>query len=133
MGTNFFLGSSVFLTVGIICVSLLFTGMIVAASIAIPIVLMRNSQKRTQELMARGTQGEATILALQDTGMRINDNPRVSMLLEVRMPGMAPYQIQKVSTVPLIRMSQVQVGSVVPVMVDMSAPTNPDKVGIMLR
>ena len=133
MGTNLIFGSSMLLTVGIICVSMVFTLVVIAASFAIPIMWMRNSQKRTQELMARGTQGEATILALQDTGMRINDNPRVSMLLEVRMPYMAPYQIQKVATVPLIRMSQVQVGSVVPVMVDMSAPTNPDKVGIMLR
>jgi hypothetical protein len=35
--------------------------------------------------------------------------------------------------VPLIRLSQIQVGSIVPVMVDMSNPTNPDKVGILLK
>jgi hypothetical protein len=121
------------LIVGLVCVSVVFTLVVTAASIAIPILWMRNSQKRTQALINNGTQGEATILALQDTGMRINDNPRVSILLEVRMPNMIPYQVQKVATVPLIRMSQVQVGSVVPVIVDMSAPTNPDKVGIMLR
>jgi hypothetical protein len=133
MGTNFILGSSIFLTIGIVCVSLLFTGVITVAAIAIPIMWMRNSQKRAEHLMSNGTPGEATILALQDTGTRINDNPRVSMLLEIRMPNMASYQIQKVATVPLIRLSQIQVGSVVPVMVDLSQPTNPDKVGIMLK
>jgi hypothetical protein len=55
------------------------------------------------------------------------------MLLEIRLPNMASYQIQKVATVPLIRLSQIQVGSIVPVMVDMSNPTNPDKVGILLK
>jgi hypothetical protein len=133
MGTEFLIGSSVFLTVAIVCVSLLCTGVIAVASIAVPILWMRNSQKRAETLMSSGTQGEATILALQDTGMFINNNPRVSMLLEIRLPNMASYQIQKVATVPLIRLSQIQVGSIVPVMVDMSNPTNPDKVGILLK
>jgi len=120
-------------TIAIICVSLLCTLIIVAASIAIPVYFYRNQQKRAQELMAQGTQGEATILALEDTGMRINDNPRVTVKLEIRMPYGAPYQLTKTVTIPLIRLSQVQVGSVVPVMVDMSDPTNPDKVGLLLK
>ena len=120
-------------TIAIICVSVLCTLVIVAASIGIPIYFYRNQQKRAQELMAQGTQGEATILALEDTGMRINDNPRVTVKLEIRMPYGAPYQLTKTVTIPLIRLSQVQVGSVVPVMVDMSDPTNPDKVGLLLK
>ena len=120
-------------TLAIICVSVLCTLVIVAASIGIPIYFYRNQQKRAQELMAQGTQGEATILALEDTGMRINDNPRVTVKLEIRMPYGAPYQLTKTVTIPLIRLSQVQVGSVVPVMVDMSDPTNPDKVGLLLK
>ena len=120
-------------TLAIICVSVLCTLVIVAASIGIPIYFYRNQQKRAQELMTQGTQGEATILALEDTGMRINDNPRVTVKLEIRMPYGAPYQLTKTVTIPLIRLSQVQVGSVVPVMVDMSDPTNPDKVGLLLK
>ena len=120
-------------TLAIICVSVLCTLVIVAASIGIPIYFYHNQQKRAQELMTQGTQGEATILALEDTGMRINDNPRVTVKLEIRMPYGAPYQLTKTVTIPLIRLSQVQVGSVVPVMVDMSDPTNPDKVGLLLK
>ena len=133
MDFNLLFGSSMILTVVLVVVSLLCTFVIVAASIAVPFILMRNNQKRAQELMAVGTQGEATVLALQDTGMFINNNPRVSMLLEIRVGNLAPYQVQKVATIPMIRLSQIQVGAVVPVMVDMSNPTHPDKVGLLLR
>ena len=120
-------------TLAIICVSVLCSLVIVAASIAIPIYFFRNQRKRAEELMAKGTQGEATILSLQDTGMLINNNPRVTVQLEIRMPNMAPYQVTKTMTVPMIRLAQVQTGSVVQVMVDMSDPTNPDKVGLLLK
>ena len=133
MDFNLLFGSSMILTVVLVAISLLCMFVIVAASIAVPFILMRNNQKRAQELMAVGTQGEATVLALQDTGMFINNNPRVSMLLEVRVGNLAPYQVQKVVTIPIIRLSQIQVGAVVPVMVDMSNPTHPDKVGLLLR
>ncbi len=130
--TWFSLGASG-LTLAIICGSVLFSLVIVAISIAIPVYLIRNNRQKTAELMAKGTQGEATILSLEDTGMRINDDPRVAMVLEIRMPYGAPYQVRKVATIPIIRLSQVQVGSVVSVMVDMSNPTNPDKIGLLLK
>jgi hypothetical protein len=128
----FGLGISGF-TLAIICVSVLCSLVITVAAIAIPIYFYRNQRKKAEALMAVGTQGEATILALEDTGMLINNQPRVAMLLEIRMPNGVPYQVKKTMTIPLIRLSQVQVGSVVAVMVDMSDPTNPDKVGLLLK
>jgi hypothetical protein len=121
------------LTLGIICLSVVCSLGITAAAIAVPIYFYRNSRKRAEALMATGTQGEATILSLEDTGMLINNQPRVIMKLEIRMPYGPPYQITKTMTVPLIRLSQVQVGAVVPVMVDMTDPNNPDKVGLLLK
>jgi hypothetical protein len=120
-------------TIAMICISVLCTLVITAVAIAIPFYFYRNNQKRAEQLMARGTQGEATILSLQDTGMLINNNPQVRIALEIRMPMYPTYQITKTTTVPLIRLSQVQTGSVVQVMVDMSDPTNPDKVGLLLK
>ena len=120
-------------TFAIICVSLLCGLVITAAAIAIPIYFMRRNRERAEALAATGTQGEATILSLQDTGTRINENPRVTMQLEIQMPYGAPYQVTKTMTVPLIRLSQIQVGSKVQVMVDMSDPTNPEKVGLLLK
>jgi hypothetical protein len=124
-------------TILIICVSLVCTLVITVAAIAVPFIIIRqmnqNNQKRAQELAAVGVRGEATILSVQDTGMRINDNPRVSMVLEVRLPNMAPYQIQKTITVSIFQLAQVQTGAVVGVLVDPSAPQNPDKVGLLFR
>jgi len=124
-------------TIFIICISLVCSLVITVAAIAIPFYFIRkmseNNRKRAEELAAVGTRGEATILALQDTGMRINDNPRVAMTLEIRIPNVPPYQIQKTITISILQLAQVQVGAVVAVLVDMAAPTNPDKVGILLR
>lgn len=126
-------GSTILITV----ISLCCGGIITVAAIAIPFYfifkIQKDNQKKAEALMATGRQGEATVLALQDTGMRINDDPRVALVLEVRIPGYPPYQVQKTMTLPLIRMSQVQVGSVVAVMADPTQPGNPDKVGLLLR
>lgn len=130
---EFLAGGSILFTILMVCGSLVCTLVIVAASIGIPIYFMRNNQKRAQELMQNGTQGEATILSLQDTGMMINNNPHVTLLLEVRVAMRPPYQVTKSMTVPLIRLSQIQTGSVVQVMVDLSDPTNPDKIGLLLK
>jgi hypothetical protein len=120
-------------TLGVICLSMICTLGITVVAIAIPFYFMRKNRENVEQLMARGTQGEATILSLQDTGMLINNNPQVRITLEIRMPMYPPYQITKTAIVPLIRLSQVQVGSVVQVMVDMSDPTNPEKVGLLLK
>ena len=124
-------------TILIICISLVCTLVITVAAIAVPFIIIRkmneNSRQRAEQLAAVGIKGEATILSVQDTGMRINDNPRVAMVLDVRLPNMPSYQIQKTITISIVQLAQVQVGAVVGVLVDPSAPNNPDKVGILLR
>lgn len=90
-------------------------------------------QKKVKDLLATGQQGEAVVLSLEDTGVRINDDPRVRMLLEVRIAGYPPYRVEKTLVVPLIRLSQVQVGSTVQVLADPSQPGNANKVGLLLK
>ena len=107
--------------------------LIAVAGIAAPLWSLHKQKKKTETLMATGKKGEATVLQLEDTGTRVNDNPRVNVLLEVRIPDHPPYQVHKTLTVPLVRLAQIQAGSVVAVMADPSQPTNPDKVGILLR
>jgi hypothetical protein len=124
---------STIITLAVTCFTLLCGLGITAAAIGIPLYMMRNNQKKLQNLAATGQQGEATILQMEDTGMRINDDPRLALTMEIRIPGYPPYQIRKTMTVPMIRMSQVQVGLVVAVLADPSDPTNPDKVGLLLR
>jgi hypothetical protein len=126
-------GASMIFTIAIICLSTVCVIGTTAIAIAIPIYLMRNNQKKLQDLAATGIQGQATVLQLEDTGMRINDDPRVAVTLQVQLPGYPPYVVRKTITLPLIRMSQVQVGSVVAVLADPTQPGNPDKVALMLR
>jgi hypothetical protein len=107
--------------------------LVAAAGVSLPLWSLRKQKKKTEVLMATGIKGEATILQLEDTGTRINDNPRMNVLLEVHIPDHPPYQVRKIITVPLVRLSQIQVGSVVAVLADPNQPANPDKVGILLR
>lgn len=103
-------------------------------AILVGFALVGSAKRRKMEnLMATGQQGEAEILGLEDTGVRINDNPRVRLLLEVRIEGHAPYQVAKTMVVPLIRLPQVQVGSTVQVLADPSEAGNPDKIGLLLK
>jgi hypothetical protein len=93
-------------TFAVICVSVVCGLVITAAAIAVPIYFYRNQRQRAEALMKVGTQGEATILSLQDTGMFINNNPRLTLQLEIQMPYGAPYQVTKTVTVPFIRASR---------------------------
>jgi hypothetical protein len=105
----------------------------ITAGITIPLWSMRKNKKKVEALMATGRQGEATILQLEDTGTRINDNPRMNVFLEVHIPGYPPYQVRKTVTIPLRRVELIHIGSVVSVLADPSQPANPDKVGILLK
>jgi hypothetical protein len=91
------------------------------------------NKKKVESLMATGKQGTATVISLEDTGMRINDNPRVRVGLEINIPNYPPYQVVKTITIPLIRMAQVQVGSTIAVVADPTQPNNSDKLGLLLR
>ncbi|NOK62638.1 MAG: SHOCT domain-containing protein [Chloroflexi bacterium AL-W] len=97
------------------------------------VIVGNAKRKKLENLMENGQQGEAIIIGLEDTGVMINNNPRIKLSLEVQLEGHAPYQVQKTMVVPLIRLSQVQVGSKVPVLVDPSEPHNPAKLGLLLN
>ena len=125
--------SSMYSTIAIVVASVCCGLIITIAAIAIPIMLMRKKKQQAENLAAGGTQGEAKILSMSDTGMRINDDPRVTLEMEITMPMRPPYTLTKTMVVPMIRLPQAQVAAVVGVMVDMSDPTNPDKVGLLLK
>jgi hypothetical protein len=90
-------------------------------------------KKKVEDLLATGTQGTAMILGLEDTGMLINDNPRVKISLEVTISGYMPYRVQKTLTIPQINLAQVQPGQQIGVIADPTQQDDPDKVGLLLR
>ena len=92
----------------------------------------RRRQTKTEDHLATGQRGEAVILSLNPTGVKINDQPRVKMQLEVHVNGHPPYKVKKKVTMSQSHLSRLQVGSIVPVVADPNEPRNPMKVGLLL-
>jgi hypothetical protein len=98
--------------------------------------LEKNAEQKTlltEQLKATGVQGKARVAELNDTGMLVNHNPRVRLTLEIRIENRSPYRIQKTEIIPLIRISQVQVGGEIDVLVDPNDPQNPDRIILVLK
>ena len=95
---------------------------------------MFKKSKERQELVATGVAGQATIVTVGDTGMLINNQPRLSFVLDVQpMPGhppFAPFRANHDCTVPMMAMARVSPGTVVPVKCD---PANPTRLTIDWR
>lgn len=103
-----------------------------AVSLGILIWLMVK-RKRIAELVATGKQGTAVVLSLSDTGVTINDAPRVKMLLEIYIANYQPYQAEKTVTLPLIYLPQVQTGSTINILADPTQPNNEKRIALLLK
>jgi hypothetical protein len=57
---------------------------------------------RMEGLRRTGLPGTAQVLEMSQTGVYINENPQVKMKLQVQAQGLAPYEVEKKATVPLI-------------------------------
>jgi hypothetical protein len=97
------------------------------------LIWMMVKRKRINELVATGKQGTAVVLSLSDTGVTINDDPRVQLLLEIHIPNHQPYQAQKTVTLPLIYLPQVQTGSTINILADPAQPNNEKRIALLLK
>jgi hypothetical protein len=79
---------------------------------------MQADGMKAQHLMANGQAGSATITAVRDTGMTINDNPTVELDLDVSLVGGEPYAVTHRQTISRIAIPSFQPGATVPVRVD---------------
>lgn len=67
--------------------------------------LRRRVRARDLELMARGVRAIGTIINVQDTGVKINDNPRVRVRYRVvPRDGTATFEAEKSITFPLLNL-----------------------------
>ncbi|MFZ0548345.1 MAG: DUF3592 domain-containing protein [Candidatus Promineifilaceae bacterium] len=110
----------IILTIGGIFVSLAFT--------ILMIFVIRKWVKGAfgpnEKLLKEGVAANATILKIWDTGVTLNDNPQVGMLLEVQPIGSEPFRVEMKSIISRIALPQVQPGHVVPVRYDPANPSN---------
>ena len=98
----------------------------------------RRRQQRVDDLKSRGKQGEATIIRLPDH--KLGPPPGKSAVftvvpigLEIRVPGIETYEVDKRFTFPTHALGLLEVGKVVAVWVDPKAPRDLDKIVIDVK
>jgi hypothetical protein len=113
------------LVVGGTCVSILFT----LAFIVVIRKFVKKAFGPDEKLLQDGVPAQATIIKIWDTGITLNDNPQVGMLLEVQPngPGQEPFRVEMKSIISRHALAQIQPGRVVPVRYD---PQNPSKIAL---
>jgi hypothetical protein len=62
--------------------------------------LFKSKRKQAAELFETGQRGAGTVVSVQDTGMTVNDNPRVKMVFRVEpLDGSPAFDATKTTTV----------------------------------
>jgi Short C-terminal domain len=62
--------------------------------------LFKSKRKQAAELFETGQKGAGTVISVQDTGMTVNDNPRVKMVFRVEpLDGSPAFDATKTTTV----------------------------------
>ena len=90
--------------------------LIVGLGVLIPILLVGSlivGGISNRRVISNGQDAEAKILALSDTGTRINHNPVVKFTLEVRPPNFPRFQAQASQTISAIHLPSFQPGKLV--------------------
>jgi hypothetical protein len=84
--------------------------------------LFKSKKKQATELFETGAKGAGTVVSVQDTGMTINDNPRVKMVFRVEpLDGSPPFDAEKTTTVSRVEIPRQ--GDRYPVWYDVAEPT----------
>lgn len=62
--------------------------------------LFQSKKKKAADLMSTGSKGVGTVVGVQDTGMTVNDNPRIKMVFRVEpLDGGPVLDLEKTTTV----------------------------------
>jgi hypothetical protein len=129
--------TSLITTVTSICVVVFGIVAIASSLYGILVWFPAQRKKKVDALKAAGRQGEATVLRLPDHVLRQSSTGNgvfklVSIGLEIRVPGLDIYEVDKVFTIPSSAVRELYVGKVVAVWVDPKEPRNLDKIVIHL-
>ncbi len=103
---------------------------IIALTIVAIVVVMFVVRRFTgpdKQLLATGETAQATVVQIWDTGVTINDNPRIGLLLDVQPANRPAYQVKTAQTVSRLQTSMYQPGQTLEVKID---PANPKKIAI---
>jgi len=66
--------------------------------------LFTSKRKQAESLLQTGERGVGTVISVQDTGMTVNDNPRVKMVFRVEpLSGAPAFDAEKTKTVSRVQ------------------------------
>ena len=69
--------------------------------------MFRSKKAKAEDLMANGSKAVGTLTGVADTGMTINDNPRVKLTFRIDpLDGSPPFEAQKTATVSRVQIPQ---------------------------
>ena len=131
--------ATLLITVSLSICIVVFGGLaVVGALYGILVWYPRYQQKKVDAIKASGRQGEATIIRLpdHDLGPQPGRSPVFTMVpvgLEIRVPGLETYQMDKTFRFPTHALDKLEVGKVVAVWVDPKDPRNHDKIVIDIQ
>ena len=72
-----------------------------------PLVMLfsrRSKADAAESLVRDGSRAPGEVTAVQDTGITINENPRVTITVRVDAPGQAPFDVRKTFTASRVEM-----------------------------
>ncbi len=84
--------------------------------------LFTSKKKQAENLLQTGAKGVGTVISVQDTGMTVNDNPRVKMVFRVEpLDGSPAFDAEKTKTVSRVQIPRQ--GERYPVWYDQADPS----------
>jgi hypothetical protein len=90
----------------------------VSLAVAAYYVLMNRRADRAEKLKREGIPGQAQILEATQTGMYVNEQPRVRLKLRIEAPGVTSFESEDTYTVPLIALGALTSGRMLQVYLD---------------
>src|SRR5581483_11137381 len=62
---------------------------------------------KKKKILSEGAQAQAVVINVQDTGVTINQNPRVKLTLQVQPEGQMPFEVTKKVTVSRVSIPRI--------------------------
>jgi hypothetical protein len=92
-------------------------GLIVVGSVLLFFFVFRAAR---DPKIDKGLLGQATILKIWETGLRVNDRPQVGFLLNIQHPDGSTYEAETKAVISVIHLPQFQPGATVAVKIDVN-------------
>ena len=108
---------------------LLWGGISLVVTVVLIVLIMRMARRMTNPhgAMQNAVMGQATVLDIQDTGTRLNNNPYIALTLDVLHPDGSQYRTQTKTVVSIVQLPRLQPGALIAVKID---PADKAKVAV---